>query len=85
MRDVGTTVIGGYVYRGSRFPGLIGRYIFGDFGSRRIFNIDSAAQGTLTLGSGFSSNVTISSFGEDVAGELYVVDYGTGELFRIRQ
>jgi glucose/arabinose dehydrogenase len=84
-RDVGTTVIGGYVYRGSRFPGLIGRYIFGDFGSRRIFNIDSAAQGTLTLGSGFSSNVTISSFGEDVAGELYVVDYGTGELFRIRQ
>jgi glucose/arabinose dehydrogenase len=83
-RDVGTTVIGGFVYRGSRFPGLVGRYIFGDFGSGRIFNIDARAQPVLEMTTGFSSGLTISSFGEGVDGELFVVDYG-GQLFQVRQ
>jgi glucose/arabinose dehydrogenase len=84
-RGAGASVTGGFVYRGSRLPGLVGRYIFADFISGNIFNIDSAAQGPLTLAGGFSSNLSISSFAEDVAGELYVVDYGSGGLFRIRQ
>jgi glucose/arabinose dehydrogenase len=83
-RDVGTTVIGGFVYRGSRFPGLVGRYIFGDFGSGRIFNIDARAQPVLEMTTGFSSGFSISSFGEGVDGELFVVDYG-GQLFQVRQ
>ncbi len=83
-RDVGTTVIGGFVYRGSRFPGLVGRYIFGDFGSGRIFNIDARAQPVLEMATGFSSGLSISSFGEAVDGELFVVDYG-GQLFQVRQ
>jgi glucose/arabinose dehydrogenase len=83
-RSVGITVIGGYVYRGSNFAGLVGRYIFADFGSGLIFNIDARAQPTLEITTGFSSGLSISSFGEDVNGELYVVDYGGG-LFRIRQ
>jgi glucose/arabinose dehydrogenase len=90
-RGAGASVTGGFVYRGSRFPGLVGRYIFADFISGNIFNIDSAAQGPLTLAGGFSSGLGISSFGQDVVdGELYVVHYGdgqtsTGQLFRIRQ
>ena len=83
-RDVGTTVIGGFVYRGSRFPGLVGRYIFGDFGSGRIFNIDARAQPVLEMTTGFSSGLNISSFGEGVDGELFVVHYG-GQLFQVRQ
>jgi glucose/arabinose dehydrogenase len=83
-RAVGITVIGGYVYRGSRLPGLAGRYIFGDFGSGRIFNIDAIAQPVLEMTTGLSSGLSISSFGEDVDGELYVVHYG-GQLFRITQ
>jgi glucose/arabinose dehydrogenase len=83
-RDVGTTVVGGFVYRGSRFPGLVGRYIFGDFGSGRIFNIDARAQPVLEMTTGFSSGLSISSFGEGVDGELFVVDYG-GHLFQVRQ
>jgi glucose/arabinose dehydrogenase len=83
-RDVGTTVIGGFVYRGSRFPGLVGRYIFGDFGSGRIFNIDARAQPVLEMTTGFSSGLSISSFGEGIDGELFVVDYG-GQLFQVRQ
>ena len=82
-RDVGTTVIGGFVYRGTRFPGLVGRYIFGDFGSGLIFNIDARAQPGLEMTTGFSSGLAISSFAEAVDGELFVVDYG-GQLFQIR-
>src|SRR5262249_60719290 len=83
-RSVGVTVTGGYVYRGTRFQGLVGRYIFADFGSGRIFNIDSAAQGTLDITGGFMSGLAISSFGQGVDGELFVVDYNGG-LFQIGQ
>jgi glucose/arabinose dehydrogenase len=84
-RAVGITVIGGYVYRGANFPGLVGRYIFGDFGSGLIFSIDARAQPLLEITTGFSSGLSISSFGEGVDGELYVVNYSPGQLFRIRQ
>ncbi len=83
-RGVGTSVTGGYVYRGSAVPALVGRYVFGDFVSGRIFNIDAATEPTVTLGTGFQSGLNISSFGEGMDGELYVVHYG-GELYRIGQ
>ena len=88
-RSVGITVIGGYVYRGSRFAGLVGRYIFGDFGSGRLFSIDAQAQPVLEITSGFETKLSISSFGEAVDGELFVVHYGgqpfAGQLFHVRQ
>ena len=84
-RSVGVTVTGGYVYRGTRFQGLVGRYIFADFGFGTIFNIDATAQGVLQMGNGFSSGLAPSSFSEGVDGELYLVDYGGGGLYHIRQ
>ena len=84
-RSVGVTVTGGYVYRGTRFQGLVGRYIFADFGVGTIFSIDSTAQGTLNVTEGFMSALSISSFGQGIDGELFVVDYGGGGLYHIRQ
>src|SRR5262249_11469853 len=84
-RSVGVTVTGGYVYRGTRFQGLVGRYIFADFGFGTIFSIDAAAQGVLQMTGGFSSGLPPSSFGEGLDGELHVVDYGGGGLYHIRQ
>lgn len=84
-RDVGVTVTGGYVYRGTRFQGLVGRYIFADFGFGTIFSIDATAQGVLQMTDGFSSGLAISSFGEGLDGELFAVDYGGGGLYHIRQ
>jgi glucose/arabinose dehydrogenase len=81
-RGVGTSITGGYVYRGTAIPALIGRYVFGDFVSGRIFNIPASTQPTVTVSSGLDTGFNISSFGEDNAGELYVVDYG-GNLYRI--
>ena len=81
-RGVGSSVTGGHVYRGAAFPALAGRYVFGDFVSGRIFNIDAATQPTLAMSTGFASGLNISSFAEGIDGELYVVHYG-GELYRI--
>jgi glucose/arabinose dehydrogenase len=83
-RSVGASITGGYVYRGSALAPLAGRYVFGDFISGRIFNIAGGTQPTLTLTTGFASGLSISSFGEGIDGELYVVDYGGG-LYRISQ
>jgi glucose/arabinose dehydrogenase len=81
-RSVGTTVTGGYVYRGTAIPSLFGRYVFGDFGSTSIWHIDAKTLPTASITGGFSSGLNISSFGEGNDGELYVVDYG-GQLYRL--
>jgi glucose/arabinose dehydrogenase len=81
-RSVGRSTTGGYVYRGLAIASLVGRYVFGDFITGRMFNIAGTTQATMTLTGGLESGLSISSFGEDNDGELYIVDYG-GELYRI--
>lgn len=81
-RELGCTVIGGYVYRGSAHPELVGAYLFADYCSRRIFAIDSAASelvAPVEVGSGSGS---ISAFGEGADGELYVLTLG-GAISRL--
>ncbi len=84
------SVTGGYVYRGSAIPDLQGRYFFADYCSDQIWsflydgnNVTELIDRTLELdpGDGLTIN-DISSFGEDAAGELYIVDLG-GEVFKI--
>ena len=82
--SVGQSVTGGYVYRGTAIPGLVGRYVFGDFVSGRIWHIARDTAPTLTVAAGFDSNLSIASFGQGADGELYVVNYG-GTLHRLRE
>jgi glucose/arabinose dehydrogenase len=81
--DLGCTVIGGNVYRGSAQPDLVGGYVFGDYCSGRIWAIDPVGDGyrspTLVADSGLS----VSAFGEDEAGELYAADIGGGAILRV--
>lgn len=81
-RDIGASVTGGYIYRGSAIAGLFGRYVFGDFVSGRLMHVAADAPPTMTMAAGFETGLNISSFGRDAAGELYVVHYG-GELYRV--
>jgi glucose/arabinose dehydrogenase len=81
-RNVGTTVTGGYVYRGSTIAGLAGHYVFGDFGSQHIWHIDSNTAPTAQISGGFDSGLSIVSFAEGNDGELYVVDYA-GPLYQL--
>jgi glucose/arabinose dehydrogenase len=81
--DAGCAVTGGFVYRGSRWPALAGAYLFSDSCSGTIWGLDAAR---LRLGPPavlLETGRSISSFGEDAAGELYVTDLGGGEVLRI--
>ncbi len=76
-RSDGISVAGGYVYRGSKIPGLDGKFVYGDFGSGNIWSVDAGqTSGTLLT----PSSLKISTFGQDEAGEIYVVDYATGTV-----
>jgi uncharacterized repeat protein (TIGR03806 family) len=83
-RTEGFSVTGGYVYRGSANPLLAGRYVFGDYGSGRLWNIATDTAPTMTVTAGSDTGLNISSFAEGVDGELYVVHYG-GTLHRLTQ
>ncbi len=81
-RDLGYSITGGYVYRGSQATSLSGRYLFADFGSGRIFAwIPEEAEG-LEPQVLLDTDLNISAFGEGRDGELYVVNHG-GSLHRI--
>jgi len=82
-RSFGFSTTGGFVYRGSAIPELRGRYVFGEFGGA-LWHISRDTQPTLTLGEGLSTGLQISSFGEAVDGELYIVNL-EGTLHRIVQ
>jgi glucose/arabinose dehydrogenase len=82
------SVIGGYVYRGSAIPGLVGRYLYGDLCSNRIRSFvwnGSAAVSKVEMTATLASDATLAalaSFGEDLNGELYLADLG-GTVYRI--
>ena len=63
------SVTGGHVYRGSAIPALYGTYVFGDLCTGEIFGLVGLQTAVL-----LDTDLSIASFGEDRAGELYVVD-----------
>jgi glucose/arabinose dehydrogenase len=75
------SITGGYVYRGSAFPVLVGQYVFADFCSGRIWTLPQGG-GTASLALRADTSVMISSFGESEGGELYAVTID-GRLFRV--
>jgi glucose/arabinose dehydrogenase len=79
----GCSVTGGYVYRGQEFPLLAGIYLFGDYCSGRIWGLAPDRAGGWQVAEMAKIEAQISSFGEDEAGELYLVDMGHGALLRI--
>jgi glucose/arabinose dehydrogenase len=89
-RSSGGSVTGGYVYRGSRQPAMRGRYYFADFVSGRVWSFRITPQGTAadliehTFELGGSAVLgNISAFGEDAAGELYVLNYSGGTIVAV--
>jgi glucose/arabinose dehydrogenase len=77
------TVIGGFVYRGAARPAERGRYVFGDYCSGRVWSFrvkGGEATGVRTEPFRISS---LSSFGEDVAGELYATSQDGGVVYRL--
>ena len=75
--DDGCSITGGYVYRGSAIPSLVGTYVFADYCQGRLWGLTIDDQGAATRREiGLSvPPATLVSFGEDAAGELYVLSF----------
>ena len=79
----GNAVIGGYVYHGSSITSLQGTYLFGDFGTGKIWGLQESSPNTWTRTLLATTGKSISSFGQDQSGELYITDF-SGSIFKIR-
>ncbi|MFZ5601616.1 MAG: PQQ-dependent sugar dehydrogenase [Pseudomonadota bacterium] len=80
----GVSITGGYVYRGSQVLALQGKYVYADFASSHVWVLtvdDNLNVQSNTLLA--TSEQNVSAFGEDEAGELYVVGYG-GTIYAVR-
>jgi glucose/arabinose dehydrogenase len=75
-------VIGGFVYHGTAVAGMQGMYIFGDL-SGKIWNLTENSPNNFTRATLLTPGFNISSFGQDAAGELYVVDIFGGRILKI--
>ncbi|SKA99797.1 Glucose / Sorbosone dehydrogenase [Prosthecobacter debontii] len=84
MPKYGTSITGGYVYRGTAIPGLQGKYLFGDYAENGIGNgggvllgLEETTPGVFALSevtpfNSLPASARIYAFGEDEAGELYI-------------
>jgi len=83
-RDEGISVIGGFVYRGQEIPPLCGAYLYGDWGSGKIWSLHHTTPRVMENKLLLDTKFAISSFGVDEDYEVYVVDYA-GSVYKIRQ
>jgi glucose/arabinose dehydrogenase len=79
----GCSVTGGYVYRGREYPFLTSIYLFGDYCSGRIWGMARDPAGGWRVAELAQADLQLSAFGEDEAGELYLLDMGRGDLLKI--
>ncbi|HVJ14203.1 MAG TPA: PQQ-dependent sugar dehydrogenase [Polyangiaceae bacterium] len=65
----GAVIVGGFVYRGSAIPSLVGKYIFGDYEMGESWALDPETKTVESLGIGGR----LPGFGQDLDGEIYVL------------
>ncbi len=78
----GCSITGGYVYRGRQYPEMSGNYFVSDYCSGiiwRLFHDGSRWLSDPLL----DSDLIISSFGQDVHGEIYALNYWNGGIYRL--
>ncbi len=84
-RSEGISITGGYVYRGKRYPALQGSYFYGDYATGNIWRLQKDAQEQWQAPIALKkSGHAIASFAEDAEGELYVLSYENGGIYRIQ-
>ena len=82
--SLGVSVTGGYVYRGTALPGLNGKYIYGDFGSGRIWALEYDSESSPINTQILQDQPSVASFGVDQNNEIMFSSFN-GSIYRIRQ
>ncbi len=80
---LGCSITGGYRYRGSQIPSLSGYYLYGDYCSGRIWGALPSSGGVWIPTELLDTTLSLSAFGEDSSGELYVADLSGGSIYKI--
>jgi glucose/arabinose dehydrogenase len=80
--DNNCSVTGGYVYRGSAVPAAVGRYYFGDYCSGFVWSLRIESGRAVDVQREPFRVSSLTSFGEDVAGELYLAN-GNGRIYKL--
>jgi glucose/arabinose dehydrogenase len=79
----GCSVTGGYVYRGKQVASARGRYFYGDYCSGTVWSLRIAGGKAVGVRREPFTLDGLSSFGEDAAGELYLMSVDSGDLYRL--
>jgi glucose/arabinose dehydrogenase len=79
----GCSVTGGFVYRGAKQPALTGGYFYGDFCSGTIWALNAQQPKDAGPSVVLRTSHNISTFGENQAGEMFMADLSSGEVFRL--
>jgi glucose/arabinose dehydrogenase len=82
-RGEGQAITGGFVYRGSRYPALVGYYLFGDSSSGSIWALKRDENGRWQRSDPLANVSGPTTFGQGANGELYVASYGQGRIYHI--
>lgn len=78
------SITGGFVYRGSRYPSLYGWYIYGDWSQGTIWTLrHNPADGTYQQQKQAATVADLVSFGEGTDGELFLLSFQAGTIYRI--
>jgi glucose/arabinose dehydrogenase len=84
-RSDGCSITGGYVYRVKKYPNLNGTYFFADFCSGKLWGLRKKPDGSWERAEFLKTGLAVSSFGVDEAGEVYILDFGKGGVFRLAE
>jgi len=83
VKNPDLSITGGFVYRGSKCPSLVGWYLYGDYSSGRIRGLKYENGKLLKNVELLQQDCSPSSFGEDKDGELYLCEYARGIIWKI--
>ncbi|MEM9546771.1 MAG: PQQ-dependent sugar dehydrogenase [Bacteroidota bacterium] len=77
------SITGGYVYRGTQYSELVGKYVCADYCTGDFYIVEPDGNGGWQGNEVAQFPYAVSTFGEDVNGELYIASFSSGEIYHI--
>lgn len=81
--DIGRSITGGYVYRGTKLKNLYGTYLYADYRTGKLWGLRSDGKNVTWNEELADTALGIASFAEDHAGELYLLTHERGQIYTV--